>query len=204
MLNRRLASLALCLGLLLPAIGPAQAASEASAIVERLNDTLIEVMQNAGRLGYKGRFDTLAPVLVESFNFPAMTRISLGKHWRTLDDAQKKEVTKIFARLSVATFASRFNGYSGESFRVLGEAEQRNEAILVRNELVQRSGKTVALNYILRPFDGRLRIIDVYLDAKYSELALKRSEYTTVIERDGFSGLVAAMEGKIEQYSSGG
>ncbi len=203
MLTRRFASLALCLGLLLPALGPAQAASEATAIVERLNSTLLEVMRDAGRLGYKGRFDKLAPVLVESFNFPAMTRISLGKHWRTLDDAQKKEMTKIFARLSVATFASRFNGYSGESFKVLGEAEQRNDAVLVRNQLVQRSGKAVALNYILRPFDGRLRIIDVYLDAKYSELALKRSEYTTVMERDGYSGLVAALQNKIEEYGDG-
>ena len=204
MLKRRLARLALCFTLLLPAFAPAATASEASAIIERVNGTLIEVMRNADRLGYEGRFKTLAPVLSDAFNFPAMARISLGKHWRTLDDAQKKEMAQVFARLSVATFASRFDGFSGERFEVLGESEQRKNAVLVKNQLVKRSGKTVSLNYILRPFDGRLRIIDVYLDAKYSELALKRSEYTTVIEREGFSGLVTAMQSKIDQYSSGG
>lgn len=203
MMNRRVACLALCLGMLLPTLSPAKA-SEASAIVERLNGTLIEVMQNADRLGYEGRFETLAPVLVEAFNFPAMARISLGKHWRSLDDAQKKQVTQAFARLSVATFAARFDGYGGESFRVTGESEQRSNSVLVKNQLVRRSGKAISLNYVLRPFDGRLRIIDVYLDAKYSELALKRSEYTAVMKRDGFSGLMTAMQSKIDQYSSGG
>lgn len=204
MLNRRLACLALGLGLLFPALGPAKAATEATAIVERLNDALIQVMRNADHLGYQGRYDTLAPVLKEAFNFPAMARISLGKHWRVLDDAQKKEMTQVFARLSVATFAARFDSFSGEVFKILGESEQRNDSVLVRNHLVQRSGKSVALNYVLRRFDDRLRIIDVYLDAKYSELALKRSEYTTVMQRDGFSGLVAALQDKIEQYSNGG
>ena len=159
MLNRRLASLALCLSLLFPALTPAHAASEASDLIERLNGTLIEVMRNSDRLGYSGRFETLAPVLVESFNFPAMARISLGKHWRSLDDAQKKEITQRFAQLSVATFATRFKAYSGQSFQVLGEEPQRNDSVLVRNQLTKRSGETVSLNYVLRRFDGRMRII---------------------------------------------
>ena len=203
MLQRRLAGLTLVLGLLLGTMAPAQAATEASAIVDRVNSTLIEVMRNADRLGYEGRFNTLSPVLVESFNFAAMARISVGKHWRSLNDEQKKEMVQAFARLSVATFASRFNAYSGEAFEILGEAEQRNDAMLVQNQLIKRSGERVSLNYILRRFDGEWRIIDVYLDAKYSELALKRSEYTTVIKRDGFPGLISAIEQKIDEYAQG-
>ena len=203
MLHTRLAGLALCFCLLLALPGPSQAATEASAVVDRVNSTLIEVMRNADRLGYEGRFKALSPVLVDSFNFPAMAKISVGKHWRSLNDAQKKEMIQAFARLSVATFASRFNAYSGESFQILGESEQRNDSILVQNQLIKRDGERISLNYILRRFDDRLRIIDVYLDAKYSELALKRSEYTTVIKRDGFPGLMSAMEKKIGEYAQG-
>lgn len=208
MVPRRLAGLALCLGLLAPALvpatTPARAATEATAIVERLNGALLEVMRNADRLGYQGRFDTLAPVLVETFNFPAMAQISLGRHWGNLDDAQKKQMAQVFARLSVATFAARFDSFGGEVFQVLGEVEQRNKTILVKNRLVKRSGDAVSLNYVLRPFGGELRIIDVYLDAKYSELALKRSEYSSVMKQSGFPGLIAAMEDKIHYYASEG
>lgn len=201
---RRFLSLAVVLAALIPASAQVRADQGPTAIVQRLNATLIEVMQNADRLGFQGRYDTLAPVLVEIFNFPAMASTSVGsKTWRGLDDAQKKKLTQAFGRLSVATFASRFDGYGGESFRVTGE-RVLGKNILVFNELVKRSGETVSINYVVRDFDGTLRVIDVYLDGKYSELALKRSEYGSVIRREGFTGLIVALENKIEQYAAGG
>ena len=61
----------------------------------------------------------------------------------------------------------------------------------------------MSLNYIVRQFDNTWRIIDVFLDAKYSELALKRSEYSSVVEREGYASLIAAMEEKIAMYARG-
>ncbi len=197
-------SIYLCLLLGLFVVGtPAAAQASASATVERVNATLIQVMQNADRLGYQGRYETLAPVLADSFNFPVMARISIGKHWKSLSAEQKKQFTQAFARLSVATFAYRFNGYGGEQFQVRGEKNRRKDTIVVDNVLLPSSGEAVGLNYVVRQFNGRWRIIDVQLDAKYSELALKRSEYSAVIEKDGFETLIASMEEKIAGYAAG-
>lgn len=201
---RRFLGLVTLLAALGAPLAGSQAADGASAVIQRLNATLLEVMQNADRLGFQGRYETLAPVLVESFNFPVMASKSVGsKQWRGLDTEQKKQLTQSFGRLSVATFAARFDGYGGEQFRVSGQRDLGKD-ILVFNELVKPSGKAISINYVLRDFDGRLRIIDVYLDGKYSELALKRSEYGSVIKREGLTGLIAALEQKIEQYAAGG
>lgn len=198
----------LSLVVILVAVGavsaPSQANDSASDAVQRLNATLLEVMQNADTLGFQGRYETLAPVLVEVFNFPVMASKSVGtRQWRGLDTDQKKELTQAFGRLSVATFASRFDGWGGEQFQVSGERELGKD-ILVFNELVKQSGEAISINYVVRNFEGRHRIIDVYLDGKYSELALKRSEYGSVIRREGLTGLIAALEQKIEQYANGG
>ena len=143
-------------------------------------------------------------MLSESFNFPIMARISVGKYWKSFTKEQKQQLSQAFARLSVATFASRFSGYSGENFRVTGEKSQRKNTVLVKNELVKSGGDTISLNYLVREFDGQWRIIDVFLDAKYSELALKRSEYSSVVEREGFAQLIADMEEKIAFYATKG
>lgn len=186
-------------------LGPVRADAnvDPSALVDRLNGTLINVMQKSDELGYNGRYETLAPILVDSFNFPAMARISVGKHWNSLSQEQKKELSQIFARLSVATFAARFDGYGGEQFRITGKRDQKRNTVLVENELVKTSGDSIPINYLVREFDGDWRIIDVYLDAKYSELALKRSEYSAVLQREGFDGLVNTMQAKIDQYAAG-
>lgn len=183
---------------------PVSAQASASATVERLNSTLLAVMQQAKSLGYKGRYEKLAPVLSESFDFPLMARVSIGKHWDELDATQQAQLIESFSRLSVATFAARFDGYSGESFRVNGESDQRRNTVLVSNELIKASGEITPINYLLREINGEWRIIDIFLDAKYSELALKRSEYSSVVSREGFDRLLGVMEEKIADMASAG
>ena len=48
------------------------------------------------------------------------------------------------------------------------------------------------------------RIIDVYMNGTVSEIALRRSEFSAVLERDGFDALLAELESKIASYRKGG
>jgi phospholipid transport system substrate-binding protein len=175
-------------------------------IVERLNGALIEVMQGAGALGFQGRYDRLAPVLSAAYDFPVMARISAGRHWRGLDAATRERYVAAFGKVSIATYAARFDGYGGERFEVLGEEPGRRKTIVVRNRLVKNDGETVAIDYLLKvsPGDstGNWRVIDVYLDGKYSELALKRSEYGSVIKNDGIQALIRRLDEKAAQLAA--
>ena len=196
------AGLVLCLCWPLP---PAAAAEEApSDIVGRLNAVLLEVMQQADELGFSGRYDRLAPVLSEAFNFPMMARVSVGRHWRKLENSDRDRLVDAFGRMSIATFAARFDGYSGERFEVLGEKPAPRKAILVRNRLIKNDGEAVEINYLLKTAEGRWRVVDVFLDAKYSELAMKRSEYGSVIKNAGFDELIRALNEKIADLAAEG
>ena len=196
------AGLVLCLCWPLP---PAAAAEEApSDIVGRLNAVLMEVMQQADELGFSGRYDRLAPVLSEAFNFSLMARVSVGRHWRKLENSDRDRLVDVFGRLSIATFAARFDGYSGERFEVLGENPALRKAILVRNRLIKNDGEAVEINYLLKTAKGRWRVVDVFLDAKYSELAMKRSEYGAVIKNAGFNELIRRLNEKIATLAAEG
>lgn len=199
---------ALCLGLVLVsgASGTPMAAEETEprAVVERLNETLLAVMREAGALGYEGRMRKLEPVLRAAFDFPQMARISAGRHWSKLSDAQRSALIGSFARMSIATFASRFDGYSGERFEVVGTAPGPRGSILVRNNLVKSNGEAVAINYLLQETDGQWRVSDVYLDGIYSELATKRAEYSSVLSREGFDALIARMAAKVTELEGDG
>ena len=184
---------------------PAAAAEEApSDIVGRLNAVLMEVMQQADELGFSGRYDRLAPVLREAFNFSLMARVSVGRHWRKLENSDRDRLVDAFGRMSIATFAARFDGYSGERFEVLGEKPAPRKAILVRNRLIKSDGEAVEINYLLKTAEGRWRVVDVFLDAKYSELAMKRSEYGSVIKNAGFDELIRRLDEKIAKLAAEG
>jgi phospholipid transport system substrate-binding protein len=167
-----------------------------SEIVKRLNAALIDVMREAEALGFQGRYQRLAPVLSQTFDFPFMARISAGGRWHALDEATRGRFVEAFGNLSIATYAARFDGYGGERFEILGEAPGRRKTILVRNHLFKSNGDAVAIDYLLKATEGRWRVVDVYLDGKFSELALKRSEYGAVIKNHGIAALIQSLDEK--------
>lgn len=199
-LRRACIPLLLLLAALLAASPPAPAQESPTAVVEGINAALLDVMKNADELGFEGRRERLEPVLTENFNFPQMARIAVGpQRWAELSEAERERLTEVFTRRSIADFAARFDGYGGERFEVLGEEPGQRGTVRVENRIVKSSGEPVPINYVLREFDGEWRVIDIVLDAKYSELARTRAEYASVLDRRGFEGLIQSLEDKIAQ-----
>ncbi|HSR71706.1 MAG TPA: ABC transporter substrate-binding protein [Kiloniellales bacterium] len=196
------------LAALVPAGGRAGAAEAPRAVVERLNETLIEIMREAETLGFEGRYARLAPVLKETFDFPRMAAVAVGRTWRELDEAERQRLVEAFAGASIATFAERFDGYGGQRWEIGAVEPAPRNLVLVRNRLVEPDGSSVSINYLLRDAasdgGGDWRAVDVYLDAKYSELALKRSEYGAVIKNRGFEALLRELEAKAKRPRGGG
>ena len=168
----------------------AKAQSAATATVDRLHATLLDLMKNARRLGVRGRDQRLRPVMEATFNLPAMTRIAVGPPWTGFPAAQQQALVQAFSDWSVATYASRFDGFGGESFETLGETPRPNGDVLVNTRLNRPGDAPVLLNYLLR--DGR--IVDVYLTGTISELASRRAEFTAILREGGPERLVAELQ----------
>lgn len=169
----------------------------ARAVVQSLHDALLDVMQAADALGFHGRRDYLEPVMGEVFDMPVIARASAGSHWRKADPADKLRLVAIIARLSVSTYAARFDGFSGERFRIVADDPAPRGTRLVGSEIVKADGDIVRLDYLVRESSTGWRIVDVYLDGVYSELALRRADYASTLKSGGFNGLIAELEKKI-------
>lgn len=204
----RPAMICLALGLVLGlSPGPAPAAAQEngpSAVIDRLHETLLEVMMAAKELGYGGRFERLVPVLEESYDFPFMTRIATATAWRDMTEEQQAELIALFREMSIASYAARFNGYSGEEFETLGEAPGPRDAVVVESRLVRPEDAPVQLNYVMRQEDGAWRIVDVLLDAKFSELARQKAEFSAVLRQGGVADLKAVLQEKIADLEAEG
>ena len=181
--------------------GPAEAAGP-SQIVQRLNNSLLAVMQEAEVLGYQGRFARLAPDLVQVFDFTAMAKAAVGRTWKSLDPERQRAMVEAFSAFSIGNFARRFDGFSGERFEVLGEEPGNRGKIVVRNRIVKANGEAISIDYLTRMKAGQWRVVDILLDGRQSELASRRAEYAAIIEREGFDHLLRSLQNKVT--ASGG
>ena len=190
---------ALLAGLLLtlPSLGSAADLAAARAPIDQLYAVLLECLKNADALGLEGRRVKIAPAVTAGYDLPFMAEKILGRHWRALPETDHARWTEAFGRLTVATYAERMTGFTGQQFEVLKvEPSQRGTAV-VYTQVVTPKEKPIAINYRMRETEGGWRIIDVYLNGTVSELALRRSEYAAVLQRDGFEKLVASIDQKI-------
>ena len=183
--------------LMLPSVAFAADVMEARKPIDQLYAVLIECLKNADALGLEGRRVKIAPAVAAAYDLPFMAEKILGRHWRELPETDHARWTDAFGRLTVATYAERMTGFTGQRFEVLKiEPSQRGTAV-VYTQVVNPKEAPIAINYRMRENGDGWRIIDVYLNGTVSELALRRSEYAAVLQRDGFAKLVASIDQKI-------
>jgi phospholipid transport system substrate-binding protein len=179
------------------------APSASIAVVDRLQAGLLGILRAAETLGYEGRLERISPTVDETFDLPFMAEKVVGRYWKTLTPEQQARWAETFGAMTKANYAGRFDHDTGQGFEVLGEDPAASDTVMVRTRLLDPQGDDVELTYRLREVEGRWRIADIYLKGTVSELALRRSEYSSVLKRDGFDALVLSVNGMISDLAAG-
>jgi phospholipid transport system substrate-binding protein len=190
----------ICLALLLiaaPLAQPAAAASDPQDVVRSFYGVLLGNMREGRVLSESGRLAKLAPVVDRSFDIPAMTRLAIGPSWASLTPTQQQQLMAAFGHYVAATYADQFDTYAGEQLQVTGERPHGAD-VVVETRIVKSKGDVTRLDYLMRQDQGGQRISDVYLDGSISQLAVHRSEFHSILRREGVDGLVMALNRKVD------
>lgn len=188
------------LAITLPFTSMADTVTDARKPVDRLNATLIEVMKGGKQMGYQGRYNKLDPVVKDVFEFEAVSLVALGAHWRNLDTAQKAAFTNKLTDLSIATYAAQFKEYGNETFEFDSSQDLKSGRLMLRYNLVAPKEKPIKFEYILAQVGDKWHIINIIVDG-ISDIALKKAQYTSVIDREGFDALLNKLTQKISDYA---
>jgi phospholipid transport system substrate-binding protein len=178
------AALMLWFGLTLaPAHATAFGAAGADT-VRSFYDALLANMRSGSALGARGRYTRIEPVVSRTFDIGFMTRLAVGPEWERLKEVERQHVSQAFERYISAVYAERFDSYSGEKLQVTGERSSPLGTIIT-TEIVKSGGELIHVSYLMRQNDGIWQIADVYLNGTISELATRRSEFSSIIRGAG-------------------
>ncbi len=198
MFRAQLRPIALILALILAA--PLAAAADGPAArVDTLQAALLDTLRHAATEGATERYARLDAPLRAVYDFPFMTRIAVGRRWLDYDTATRDALADAFARLSIATYASHFESYDGETFETLATRDGPKGTRLVDTRIAGRDGGGTDITYVLhRAEDGTWRIANVILDSGISELAVRRSEYAAILKQGGPRALIDTLTAKAD------
>jgi phospholipid transport system substrate-binding protein len=162
---------------------------------------LLATMKSGPSLGQRGRYAQLAPVVQQLFDMPYMARLAVGPSWASLSPDQQHQITSAFGHYVAATYSYNFESYSGEQFQVVGEQPFGSKGTVVQTRIVKSDGAPVTINYLMRPDGETWQIVDIYLDGTISQLAVQHSQFASILQSRGASGLILMLDQKVTELT---
>ena len=185
------------------ALADTPASDPAAKPVEAFHAALLDVMKRGRELGIQGRYRALQPTVEATFNLPLMTQFVVGPTWSSMSDADHNALIEAFRRMTIANYASNFDSFNGQKFTMDASVLQKGNDKFVQTALVPNGDKPVLLIYRMRDTGNGWKIIDVLLEGFASELATRRSDFSTTIASGGAQALVKKMNELSDNLLSG-
>ena len=174
-------------------IAPANASPDGAAeFVRSLVDEAIAVLQIPADQKAK-RESEFRRLLLNYFDLPLITRLVVGRYWRKANDAQKQAFATVFEQHIVKVYTSQLGVYRDEKVELRNVAARTDKDTIVGTEVMRDSDPPLRIDWLVRERDGDYRIIDVAAEG-VSMMTTKRSEFSSVIARDGIDGLIEQLE----------
>ena len=202
-ISRRIVLLTPMIAATIPRTATAAEGADAVAVIQRFYDELLAVMKDAKGLSFDQRYQRLAPAVTRTLELGLMARLSVGPDWTQLRPDQQRQLTDVFSRYTIAVYANRFDGFSGERFEVDPAPAASPNGTIVTSRIVKSNGEKVSINYLMRQGAGGWQAIDIYLSGTISELASRRSEFVAVLHQSGADGLIKLLEQRTAAQRSG-
>jgi phospholipid transport system substrate-binding protein len=169
------------------------------ALVRSVTADVLDAIQKdeALKAGDRKRALALAEEKVlPHIDFREMTRLAVGKAWRTASPAQQETLTAEFRELLVRTYASAIDAYRGQTMRVL-PVKMASDAteVTVRNVYVKPGKPPVPIDYFMLKTDKGWKIVDIVVEG-VSLILTYRTEFEEEAQRAGMNGLIERLRAK--------
>ncbi len=164
----------------------------ASAFVKNLVDAAILVLKIPVEEQAR-RERGLRDLLIENFDLPLITRLVVGRYWRKANAAQKEAFMMVFEQHIVQVYTSQLGVYSDQRVEMRTVAARTDKDTIVGTEIMRQSDPPLRLDWLVRETNGSYKIIDLAAEG-VSMMTTKRSEFSSVIAREGIDGLINRLE----------
>jgi phospholipid transport system substrate-binding protein len=130
------------------------------------------------------------------FDFVHMTRLAVGKAWRTTTPEQQKSLVDEFRTLLVRTYSKAFVEYRNQAIEFKPfKMQPADTDVLVRTVVNQSGGKPVQIDYNLEKTDQGWKVYDIAV-AGVSLVTNYRSSFAQEVSAGGVDGLIASLRTK--------
>lgn len=198
------ALLILTIALAVPHMARADISDEAKAFIGQLSEEVLTQLTDAD-LPLAKQEERFKAIVTKYIAFKSIARWVIGgRSWKRASEEQREEYMRLYGDLMVATYAHRFQGYSGEALKVTkARIIDANQALVESQIAREGADKPLTINWRVRGADGNYRIIDIMVEG-LSMAQTQRSEFKSFMRANGgdMNALLANLEERLQKARS--
>ena len=181
--------------LCLVGVAHAEAVAPDALIKATVQDVLAVVKQDkdiqAGN--QKKILELVDAKVLPHFDFTRMTRLAVGKHWRSATPEQQKALVTEFRNMLVRTYTKAFTVYRDQAVEVkpLKIAADATEAT-VKTNITKSGAQPVPVDYEMEKTADGWKAYDVTIEG-VSMVTSYRGTFTSEIQEKGIDGLIKTL-----------
>ena len=206
MTTKTTATLLAALSLALPfAVMPAPAfateataqASAPDALVKDISTQVLDTLRNSPeiRAGDSAKAaELIQTIVLPHFDFVRMTRLAVGKNWRSATPEQQQELTSLFRDLLVRTYSNALTQYRDQTLEFKpARAGAAPDIMQVPTEIVQSGAQPVAVEYVLQKQGDAWKVFDIVVMGT-SLVINYRNTFEQKISQASIDGLIQSLK----------
>ncbi len=201
-LGSKLAAMLLAVLIGLPVVAAAQPKTP-QALVQDTVDRALAVLRDPAMQGKdkrRARFEKVRDIVAAVFDWEDMARRSLGVHWRSIDDGQRKRYVTLFKELLADRYMEDINRFRGDERVVVHDEHKEGDDYRVDTTVITHSREKVPINYYLHAEGGTYRIHDFSVEGVSLVNHYRKSFSRFLVNRD-FEQLLQKLERKTAKNS---
>jgi phospholipid transport system substrate-binding protein len=168
---------------------PARAAAEAEATLRQGMDEVLAVAEKSK--GGRPMADRLQPILEKRICFASMTRRAVGPGWRQFTPAQQEEATRLFTKLIIRSYSSKFTpGEQPEINYLKGKSPAPGKIEIPTTILYKGSRYSIVYRMEDR---GRWLVTDILVEG-VSLVANYRAQFDELYKKGGVSAVLDSLK----------
>ena len=192
--------------LLLAALSMVQAnALQPDELIKQTSEKVLKILQD-NKAEYEKNPEKVShlvdTIIIPLVDFRAMSKLALGKNWRSANEDQQLRFTEAFKIMLIRTYSKSLIEYTDQKIEFLpyDGPEEGKRTTEVKTQVMQANGPAIPIDYRLREKDGEWKVYDIKIDG-ISLVTNYRNSFAADIRKVGMDGLIDKLLNKTDASS---
>ena len=159
-------------------------------------DTILELHKGLIKIiNGSTNINEIVLLIKSTYDTEKMMKMIVGNIWNKTSLDKKNKLLEVFETYIAKNYIKRFKKIKNVNFGNLEFKKINDNFIMIKTTLIA-SDKKVSLNYLLNLKESKWKIFDVLLAGSVSEIATKKSEFSSFIKNGEIEPLIVALAKK--------